>query len=425
MPASPGQFECLRSGRQHGPLLACAMLATASWTALSVAGDWPQILGPHRNGIAEGEHLVRSLPTAGPTVLWERAVGSGYAGPAVSRGRLVLFHREAGEARALALDAATGKELWQAGFPTSYASTIAPDDGPRCVPLIHQEDVFLFGADGDLHCLTFDTGRVRWSRQLYRDYGAPEGYFGAGSTPIVAGDKLLVNVGGRGAGIVALALADGTTAWKATDEQASYSSPVAATIDGRRQVIFVTRLHVVSVDPDNGTVLFRFPFGMRGPTVNAANPLVIGDDVFVTANYGIGAELARIGPGGVKKVWAADDVLSSQYTTGVLHAGTLYGIDGRQDAGVARLRAIDPLAGRVLWTDENFGTGTLIRAGDELVIMKTDGTLILAEANPRKYRALGSAAILPTTVQALPALAGGLFYARDTRTLKCVDLRAK
>jgi outer membrane protein assembly factor BamB len=425
MPASIGQFEALPKGRRRLARLACAIVVLACPAAAACGGEWPQILGPHRNGIADDEHLADSLPAAGPPVRWQRAVGSGFAGPAVSRGRLVLFHREADEARAVALDAATGKELWRVGFPTNYAKGFVSDDGPRCVPLIHKDRVYLFGADGDLHCVAFDTGQVRWSRQLYREYGAPEGYFGAGSTPIVAGDKLLVNVGGRGAGIVALALTDGSTLWKATDELASYSSPVAATIDGRSQVVFVTRLNVVSVDPDNGSVLCRFPFGMRGPTVNAANPIVIGDDVFVTANYGVGAELARIGPGGAKRVWAAADVLSSQYTTGVFDGGTLFGIDGRQDMGVARLRAIDPLAGRVLWTEENFGTATLILAGKELLVMKTDGTLVLAEANPKKYRQLASAQILPTTVQALPALADGLFYARDTRTLKCVDLRAK
>jgi outer membrane protein assembly factor BamB len=393
--------------------------------ATAAAGDWPQILGPERNGVADNEHLVRSLPEAGPRLVWQRSVGSGYAGPAVSGGRLILFHRHDAEAIVLALDARSGKELWQVPFPTHYASGIAPDDGPRCVPVIAGNSVFLFGAGGDLHCLAFDSGKTRWSRDLYREFGAPEGYFGAGSTPIVEQGKLLVNVGGRGAGIVALSVTDGSTVWKATDEAASYASPIAATVDGRRQVIFVTRLNVVAVDPDNGGVRFRFPFGKRGPTVNAANPLLFDHHLFVTASYGVGAELALIGPGSAKQVWASDDVLSSQYTTSVLHRGALFGIDGRQDAGVARLRAIDPLAGRVLWTQEGFGTGTLILADDELLIMKTDGTLVLVDPAASEYRELAKAHLFPTIVQALPALADGFFYARDTQTLKCFDLGAK
>ena len=401
------------------------LVAFAFGTAAAAAGDWPQILGPHRNGIADGERLAAGLPDAGPRVVWQRTVGSGYSGPAVSSGRLILFHRQDARAIVLALDARTGKELWQVPFPTQYASGIAPDDGPRCVPVIAGGSVFLVGAGGDVHCLAFDTGKTRWSRDLFRELGAPEGYFGAGSTPIVEDGKLLLNVGGRGAGIVALSVNDGSTIWKATDEAASYSSPIAATIDGRRQVIFVTRLNVVSLDPNNGDVRFRFPFGMRGPTVNAANPVLLDNRLFVTASYGVGAELATIGPGGAKQVWANDDVLSSQYTTSVVRGGVLFGIDGRQDAGVARLRAIDPRDGRVLWTQEGFGTATLILADDKLLIMKTDGTLVLADPVAAEYRELGKSQLFPTIVQALPALADGYFYARDTRTLKCFDLAAK
>ncbi len=189
-------------------------------------------------------------------------------------------------------------------------------------------------------------------------------------------------------------------------------------------MIFVTRLNVVSLDPNSGEVHFRFPFGMRGPTVNAANPVLVDEHhLFVTASYGVGAHLARIGRDRAEEVWANDDTLSSQYTTGVMHHGTLYGCDGRQDAGVARLRAIDPLAGRILWTQQDFGTATLILADNKLLIMKTDGTLVMAEPSPDKYHERASTKLFDTTVQALPALAGGLFYARDTRVLKCIDLR--
>src|SRR5262249_12570199 len=154
------------------------------------------------------------------------------------------------------------------------------DDGPRCTPVIHGDSVFLLGPGGELACVAFETGKQIWHRQVYQEFKAPDGYFGAGSSPIVESEKLLLNVGGAGgAGLVAFSLTDGKTLWKATDEAASYSSPVATTIEGVRHLIFVTRLNVVSVDPANGEVRFRFPFGARGPTVNAANPLVLGDHV--------------------------------------------------------------------------------------------------------------------------------------------------
>jgi outer membrane protein assembly factor BamB len=385
----------------------------------ALAGDWPQILGPHRNGKADGEQL-EAWPATGPKMLWQRSVGSGFAGAAVVGGRAVIFHRLGKELVAEALDAATGQPHWKVTFETSYRGSISPDDGPRCVPLVHGNHVYLFGPGGELACVTFDAGKKVWQRQAYREFDAPEGYFGAGSSPIVEGDRLLVNVGGAdGAGLVAFGLGDGKTIWKATDEGASYSSPTAATIGGLRHVVFVTRLNVVSVDPRDGTVRFRFPFGQRGPTVNAANPLVLGDHVFVSASYGVGAQWAKIDARRATTVWESDDVMSSQYTTSIEHQGALYGLDGRQDIGVARLRAFDPRTGKVHWTQEDFGTGNLILAGDQLLVMKTDGDLVLVEPSPKAYRPLASARIFDTTVQALPALSSGLFFARDTQTLKC------
>lgn len=424
------------------PLLIFCML-TFSATALLHGGDWPQILGPARTGIAVNERLVDSFPKEGPKTVWQRDVGSGFAGVAVAGGRAVLFHRVGNEEVVEAIDAASGKPLWKTAFPTHYTSTISADNGPRCVPVIHQGNVYLFGAAGHLHSVSLKDGAKRWSRAAYKEFGAPDGFFGAGSTPLVEGDRLLVNVGGRaGAGLVAFALADGKTVWQATDELASYSSPVAATIDGVRHAIFVTRFNVVSVDPANGKVRFRFPFGQRGPTVNAATPLVIDGHVFVTSSYGIGATFAKIGATSAEILWSKDDVLSSQYTTCVQEGGLLYGIDGRQDIGVARFRCFDPKTGKVQWTQEGFGNATLILAKEpltskepgraatdaKLVIMKTDGTLVLAAASPKSYRALATARLFNVAGAnvpplALPALTNGLLYVRDAGMLKCVDLR--
>jgi outer membrane protein assembly factor BamB len=386
------------------------------------AGDWPQILGPARNGKAEGEHLANQWPAAGPKVSWQRKVGSGYAGVAVAGGRLVLWHRVGDESVAEGLDAASGEPRWKTSFPTSYSSTIAPDDGPRCVPLIHQNRVYLVGAQGDVHCVALKDGHKLWNRDVFRELGAPEGYFGAGSTPIVESDKLLMNVGGPGAGIVALSLAYGSTVWKSTDEAASYSSPIGFTNDGHRQVIFATRLTTISIDPTNGKVHWRYPFGMRGPTVNAATPLVIDNNLFLSASYGIGARWLKLTPDKAEEVWESDEIMSSQYTTCIEHEGVFYGIDGRQDAGVAQLRAFDPKSRKVYWTEDGFGSANLILADGKLLIMKIDGELIMAEPSRERFRQLTKAKVLETTAQPLPALANGMLYVRDTSTLKALRL---
>ncbi len=390
------------------------------------AGDWPQILGPQRNGhAAKDEQLAASWPAGGPKLRWSKKIGSGFAAVAVASGKAILFHRDGDEQIAAAFDAASGKPLWQTKYKTRYVSSISDDNGPRATPVIHDGRVYFLGADGMLACLALDSGTEIWIRQLAADFNIPDSYFGTGSTPIVEGDLLLVNVGGRRrAGIVAFRLDDGKTAWQATDEAASYSAPIATTIAGQRHAIFVTRLNVVALDPATGKVRFEFPFGKRGPTVNAAVPLMCEDKLFVTASYGIGSVMSKIDSDRATEVWSGQD-MASQYTTCVYEGGVLYGCDGRADQPPAHLRALDAKTGRVLWSQEEFGVAHLILAGDKLLALKDDGTLVLLAASKEKFSALASAKVLDNTTRAIPALAGGLLYVRDTDTLKCLEVGAK
>lgn len=397
------------------------------------AGDWPQVLGPNRNGVAVQERIATAWPSSGLRTLWQRDVGSGFAGVAVSEGTAILFHRLGDQEVVEALAATTGKPVWKSAFPASYVPSFSEDDGPRVVPIIAQGRVYVYGAMGHLRCLDVKTGKTLWERKTYEDFNSkrqfhgepPEGYFGIASSPIVEGDKILVNVGGdtQGAGIVAFAADSGRTVWKSTDERASYSSPVAVTVGGVRHVIFVTRLSVVSVNPDTGKVRFRFPFGRVGPTVNAASPLVFDGYLFVTASYGIGSAFAKLSGDHAEVLWRDPQTLASQYTTCVESGGRLFGIHGRQDGPRADLRCVDPKARKVLWTERSFGYATLIKVGERLLILKTDGTLVLAAANPNKYEELARTEVCQRTTRALPALAEGLLYVRDTKVLQCVDLR--
>ncbi|HET6325682.1 MAG TPA: PQQ-binding-like beta-propeller repeat protein [Planctomycetaceae bacterium] len=400
-------------------------LAVAICAGQADAGDWPQILGPHRDGRAEGESLADSWPAAGPKVLWERPVGRGYAGVAVVGERGVLFHRVENEELVQAFDVRTGKFLWKFAIPSSYVSGISPDDGPRCVPVMHGDRVIVFGAQGTLACLRLADGGKVWSVDTHAEFRAGEGYFGAGSSPIVEGDKVIVNVGGAkaDAGIVAFSLENGQVVWKATREDASYSSPVAVTVHGVRHVIVETRLKAISLNPDNGSIRFEVPFGMRGPTVNGANPTVLGDRLFLTASYGIGALFAKINDTSVEKLWDSNDLISTQYATCITDGGLIYGLHGRDDQGQASLRCIDPDKQKILWQKDDFGYATLLFADGKLIVQKTEGVFVLAKASPSQYAELASAQIFSTKTFALPALAAGRLYARDERTLKCLDVR--
>jgi len=404
---------------------AAACVLWLSWAIGANADDWPQILGPNRDGRADGESLAEAWPESGPPAVWQKPVGTGFAGVAVAGSSAVVFHRQGNEEVVEALDAATGNRRWRFASPTSYTATIVEDDGPRCVPIIHDERVITFGAQGLLHCLSLKDGTKLWSRDTHAEFEAPEGYFGAGSSPIVEEESVIVNVGGgrTGAGIVAFSLKDGKTTWKATNELASYSSPVAATVDGERHLIFVTRMSALSLDPATGQVRFQISFGKRGPTVNAASPTVIGDRLFLTSSYGVGAVYGRITDDALDVLWESDEILSSQYTTCIHDQGVLYGIDGRQDVGAATLRCIDPAAKQVRWEKPGFGYATLLLADGKLLVLKTNGELVLAAADAKRYRELGRAELFRSETRALPALAGGRFYARDMHTLKCFDLR--
>ncbi|MCH5377341.1 MAG: PQQ-binding-like beta-propeller repeat protein [Planctomycetes bacterium] len=419
-----------QSDRTGGLLAIIALLGSTAWSAIVphclLAGDWPQILGPERNGHAQGEKLA---PWSGDSlsIAWSHPLGQGYAGPAVVKNRIIVFHRVGDSERVEALEPATGRSIWSADFAAKYAGGVDPDTGPRCVPLIHEGRVYVFGAAGNLHCLNLADGNKVWSRAVYEEFSGLEGYFGAGSTPLVMGDKLLVNAGGRDdAGLVALALADGRTIWKATDERASYASPTAATFGSRQYAVFVTRMNAMAVRPDSGEVLFSTPFGQRGPTVNAATPLVFDDYLFLTASYGIGAQLLQVRGDSVTTVWANDRTLSSQYPTPVYDRGVLYGIHGREDLGSASLRAIDAKSGRIQWSVDNFGMAHLILADAKLLILTVNGRLILAEAKPGQFQVLAEARVSSRITRALPALAAGRLFVRETTaqggTLKCVVL---
>lgn len=396
------------------PLTLLALVICLDSAALG--GDWPQILGPNRDGVAHGERLLESWPGGAPSQRWKAEVGQGYAGPVVVANRLLVFHRVGMRERLDALDAQTGKPLWNAEFPANYRGGIDPDKGPRCVPVVHEGRVYLHGADGDVHAVDLASGRTLWSRALRQEYSGSEGYFGAGSTPIVADNKLLVNAGGRrqGAGIVALSLADGQTAWQAVEEDPSYSSPILTPFGQPPAAFFLTRLTAVAIQPSNGSVRFQFPFGKRGPTVNAATPVAFDDYLFLTASYGIGAHLVRVSKGEVRQVWSNDDTLSSQFTTPVYHAGYLYGTHGREDIGQAELRCVEALTGKVVWSEPDFGVTHTLLAGDRLLLLTTSGRLVVAPATPQRFEALASTQLVRGVTRALPALAGGCLYFRTS-----------
>jgi len=412
-------------------LLACLIVTGIAPALVGAAADWPQLLGPERNGVYTGVKLASSWPAGGPKKVWEKSVGEGFAGPVVAGGTVILFHRIAKEEIVEALDARTGATRWRSAYATAYRDDFGFDEGPRAVPVVANGRVYTFGAEGQLQALDLATGRRVWNVDTMRRFSVRKGFFGAAGSPLVENGRVIANLGGRdgdkGAGIVAFNADTGAVMWTATDHEASYSSPVSAVFGGRRHAVFFTRNGLVGLDPATGAILFQRPWRSRlAASVNAATPLVIGDLIFVSATYGTGATVLRVNGNQLTELWSGDEVMSNHYATSVYANGYLYGFHGRQEFNPS-FRAVELTTGKVQWNVDKFRAGSVMLAGDRLLILRETGELILAAATPQAYRPLAQAQILPATARSLPALSDGFLYARnnDTHkdTLVCLDLR--
>ena len=399
---------------------ALLMLATSGRVA---AQDWPQFLGPDRTGVYRGPALSESWPAQGPKVAWSKPVGQGFSGPVVVQGRVILFHRVGNQEVVDAFDARTGAAQWRYAYATTYRDDFGFDEGPRAVPVVVNGIVYTFGAEGQLHAIDLAKGTKVWSVDTMQRFGVPKGFFGAGGSPLVEDGRVLANVGGPKAGIAAFDAKTGNVLWTATTDGASYSSAVGVTLAGRRSAIFLTRAGVVGLDPATGQVQFQRPWRARqAASVNVATPVVVGNLLFVSAEYGPGAGAFEIEGSTLKELWTSDDVLSNHYSTSVHHQGFLYGYHGRQEFGPS-LRAVELRTGKVRWSQEQFRAGSVMLAGDRLVIMRESGELILAAASPDAFKPLARAQILPAVVRAYPALSDGFLFVRNEKTLVALDLR--
>ena len=401
-----------------------SLVLTLTLTLPLRAADWPQIHGPARDGHSAESKLNWDWPKDGPAVAWKKDIGTGWAGPVAAGGKVYLFHRVADDEILACLDAATGKEEWAFKYPTKYRDDVDFDNGPRATPVVAGGTIFTLGANGDLHGVELATGKKIWGCNIRDDYKAEKGFFGIACSPMVMGKTLLVNVGGKGAGVVAFETATGKELWKATDDKASYSSPTAAEIDGQLAAVFLTRFGLRVLDPANGTVRYEFPFRPRlNESVQGATPLVWKDEIFLSVSYSTGGALLRAKKAELEEVWLNDKSLSSQYNTPVRVGDYLYGVHGRADVGTAILRCVEWKTGEVKWSEPKFGVASLVAVDGGLVALTESGDLIRFDASAEGYKERARAAILTKPTRAAPALADGLFFARDGSRLVCVKFK--
>lgn len=440
-----------------------ALFASVGLVAASAA-DWPRFLGPHGDGTSPVTGLATNWPATGPVILWERAVGTGYSAPSVLAGQLVLHHRLGDEEIVECLEAATGRTRWRHGTPSAFEDPYGYNNGPRATPLLTSNRCYTFGAEGRLLCLDLASGRPLWTRETARDFNVPPAFFGAGSSPVLAGNRLLVMVGGQtNSGMAAFDPESGrtlwenvgartwtglpmtgwpgdrTVVWRASDKQASYATPVLAELHGRPTALCLMRQGLVALEPDSGEVLFSRWFRAQvEESVNAASPVVAGDLVLLSAAYHrVGSVLLRVRPDrrGCDEVWRSP-ALEMHWATPILHEGHLYAFSGRNEPD-ARFRCVEFLTGAVKWErDESwrlrsspqppvFGRASAILADGHLVVLGEGGLLGLFRPHPGRVEELARWQVpaLRFPCWTGPVLAGHRLFLRSEDRLVGLDLR--
>ncbi|MCA9414059.1 MAG: PQQ-binding-like beta-propeller repeat protein, partial [Candidatus Omnitrophica bacterium] len=252
--------------------------------------DWTCFLGPTHDGYSKETNLLKDWGNEGPSLVWEMEKGDGYSAPSVQGDRLLFFHRVGDEVRLECLNPENGDLYWRHGYPTRYRDRYGYNNGPRCSPVIEENRVYAYGAEGILICLDIRNGHVYWERNLGGEFKVPQDFFGVASTPLIEGNLLIVNVGAPGGPCVAaFDKMDGEMIWGVGDQWGpSYASPIPATIGGRRRIFVFAGGDsdpptggLLGIDPNGGSLLFRYPWRSTSyESVNASSPLVIGDRVF-------------------------------------------------------------------------------------------------------------------------------------------------
>ncbi len=432
--------------------------------------DWPDFLGPNRNGIST--EIVEIRDWTKLPLVWQVPLGEGYTIGSCRGESFIQIDRVGDQERTQCLSTATGQVLWVQQRPTVYQDMYGYDGGPRCSPVLANDAIYTYGVDGVLIARNAQDGKLLWERHLNRDYHVVQNFFGVGSTPIMHGDRLWVMVGGSpeadlkippgdlnrvspsGTAMVALDCRSGKTILEVGDDLASYSSPVLATlhprpnsVDPSRQtppgnsgvtvLLAWCRAGLLCLDPNTGKQHFHFPFrSSLMESVNAATPVVVGNQVLLSETYSVGSVLLELDPDRLDRpqvVWqdepkARDQSLQCHWNTPVYHDGHIYASSGR-NTGNAELRCVQWATGKVVWKQPGLTRCSLTKAGDDdLIVMSERGELFLIRATPDGFQRLTTHRFArPEMGMRYPAWAGaalaqGKMFCRDKSTLYCFQV---
>ncbi|HKG79614.1 MAG TPA: PQQ-binding-like beta-propeller repeat protein [Pyrinomonadaceae bacterium] len=401
-------------------LLAIALLAGVAHQAVAQPGaNWPQWRGPNRDGISKETGLLKQWPAEGPALVWKAAgAGRGYSSFSVSNGNLYTMGLRGDREFVVAFDIATGKEAWA----TAHGSAFRNDrgDGPRGTPTVDGDRIYALGGAGDLSCLDARTGKVVWTKNVLKEFGGSNIQWGISESPLVMGNKVLVNAGGRGASIVALNKTDGSVIWKSQSDEAGYSSAIPLQVNGSTQVIFFTASRAVGLDMNDGRLLWEYA-RPSNRTANVATPIVKANRVFISSDYGAGGGVIEIKPDNKAQEIYFTKEMKNHHSSSVLVGDHLYGFS----SAILTVMKFD--TGELAWRDRSVGKGSLVYADGHLYCFSENGVVGLVEATPAGYKEKGRFRIpqdsLPTWTH--PVVVGGRLYLRDQDTIYAFDVREK
>jgi outer membrane protein assembly factor BamB len=419
------QGDTMRRENRFFNLMGFLTTAALCWTGHadgeSAGAEWPQWRGPNRDGISIEKGLLKTWPEGGPKVLWRAPLGEGFSGISISGGRAYTMFAQGDDEFAACLDASTGKEIWR--FRTDAKFVEGNGSGPRSTPTVDEGLVFVLGAKGKFFALNSKNGNKVWDHDFVEEFDSSMRNGGFSTSALVEGKLLLVEAGGgAGKSIVAFDKKDGRVAWTSHTDTAGYSSPLAITFNGIRQILFLTSKTLLAVSPVDGQIYWKYPWSaFRG--INIATPILVPEDkIFLSASYDYGAVLLRMqaadGTMSVAEVWRSR-VMKNHFNSSVLDGNFLYGFDG------TILKCIEASSGAQQWRRRDFGKGSLILADGHLIVLGDDGKLALVEVNSTDYKEKARAQVLEGKCWTVPTLAGGKLYIRNEKELVCLDMKER
>jgi outer membrane protein assembly factor BamB len=404
-----------------------------------IANEWPQYRGGAGDGISAEK--INSWPAGGPKQLWVSKTPAGFSSFSVAEGKVfTVVSRDVNgnlSEVCVAMDAASGKELWASptgpakyrGGGDSGAEGNTGGDGPRSTPTVSAHRVYVYSAHLVLHCLDADSGKVVWKKDITADFSGHNIDWESAISPVIDGDLVYIAGGGSGQAMLAFNKANGEIAWKNGNEVMTQATPVVATIQEVRQVIFLMQSGLVALEASSGKELWKFPFPFRVAT--GCSPVVANDVVFCTAGYGTGGAACKVTRDGssfaATELWRVkgDSQVACLWSTPVCKDGYLYGMISFKKFGQAGpLKCVDLKTGKVKWEQPGFGAGNVLLAGNDLIALSDDGQVVVVEANPDAYKELARTKAIQGKCWSAPALSNGRLYVRSTKEGACLDLTA-